>query len=188
MQSEVAEVCSPYLNTGNFPGLIFTLWKMFKGNVSQTLGRGDWDPNLNNSQGGSRTSFRSRHLGKPNRCEGKGWIFEESRWGMFLKEHHGDFRFLFGGRSFVEKKTLWLRDHHFFWGWWFLSARATRLSSRMAEASSILKELDWEALEIREFACSCKLMNSCIYPVLHQASELNRIGIVIPVSKVSRGR
>lgn len=60
-----------------------------------------------------------------------------------------------------------------------MSAKVTSLSSRMAEASSILKELDWEALEIREFACSWKLMNSWIYPVLHQASELNRIGIVI---------
>ena len=105
---------------GNFPGLIFTLWKIFKGNVSQSLGRGDWDPNLNTSQGGSRTSFRSRHLGKPKNKteavlgEGKGWISEEGRWGKFLKEHTGIF--VFGGEGVLLKKTPLVEITTFFLG------------------------------------------------------------------------
>lgn len=96
--------------------LSLPLWKIFKGNVSQTLGRGNWNPNLNNSQGGSRTSFRSRHLGKPNRWEGKGWISEESRFRMFFKGTHCFFVFWGGWGVFVWKRPLWLRDHHFFFG------------------------------------------------------------------------
>lgn len=89
--------------------------------------------------------------------------------------------FFGGGKEFCFKKTpLVERSPLFFWGDFVPQGRRVSLAaSRIAEASSILKELDWEALEIREFACSWKLMNSWIYPVLHQASELNRIGIVI---------